>query len=41
MDLGVGTIVSALIVGPIVNLINVRIPLIGAIRNLRAVEAAE
>ena len=39
--LGVGTIVSALIVGPIVNLINVRIPLIGAIRNLRAVEAAE
>lgn len=32
--LGVGTIVSALIVGPIVNLINAHVPLIDAIRGL-------
>ena len=32
--LGVGTIVSALIVGPIVNLINARVPLVSAIREL-------
>lgn len=39
--LGIGTGVSALIVGPIVNLINAHVPLIGAIRNLRTVEATE
>lgn len=33
--LGVGTIVSALIVGPIVNVINAHVPLIDAIRGLR------
>lgn len=32
---GVGTIVSALIVGPIVNVINAHVPLIDAIRGLR------
>lgn len=32
--LGVGTIVSALAVGPIVNAINGHVPLIGAVRNL-------
>ena len=32
--LGVGTIVAAVIVGPIVNVINAHLPLIGAIRQL-------
>lgn len=32
--LGAGTIASALIVGPIVNVVNARFPLIGAIRSL-------
>lgn len=32
--LGAGTVVSALIVGPIVNVVNARLPLIGAIRSL-------
>lgn len=39
--LGVGTVVSALVVGPIVNLINTHVPLIDAIRALRTVEATE
>ena len=36
--LGVGTIVSALIVGPIVNLVNAHVPLIDAIRGLASQE---
>lgn len=39
--LGVGTVVSALAVGPIVNAINARIPLIGAIRGLVPAAAPE